>query len=96
MRIDEDIEEVILLWDKIKNKKFSTLEALSVSQQYSKSSFEFLSQLLMLVKQDFRQDPVYFRECVETVIHSLNLLESNVNSQMVLDALFLKLNSHIK
>ncbi|MCB4791811.1 MAG: hypothetical protein LHV68_07985 [Elusimicrobia bacterium] len=94
--MEEDLEETSLVWQKIKNKSFSTIEAMSFSQKYSKTPFEFLSQLLMLVKQDFRQDPSYFRSCVETVLNSLNLLEANVNGQMALDLAFLKLKNNMK
>jgi DNA polymerase-3 subunit delta' len=89
--LEEDLDEAKTFWKKIKDNSLENTEALAASQQNSKNAFEFLSQLLLLAKQDFRKDPGHFKSCIESIMSSLSLLEQNVNPQMIMDVLFIKL-----
>ena len=89
--LEEDLDEAKTFWNKIKDNSLESAEALAMSQQNSKNAFEFLSQLLLLAKQDFRINPGDFKGCIESIMNSLSLLEQNVNPQMIMDVLFMKL-----
>ncbi|MHB9155150.1 MAG: DNA polymerase III subunit delta' [Endomicrobiales bacterium] len=80
------------LWKQLREGGFSTAELLSLSQQHAKSAPELTAELLAEAKNDFRADPARFGPAVEALVASRGLLERNVNPQMVLDVLFLKLD----
>ncbi|MBN1622504.1 MAG: DNA polymerase III subunit delta' [Endomicrobiales bacterium] len=91
-RIEEKYEDVDLLWKKITSNKLSAAEILYLSKQYYKNAPKILSEMLLLSKNRFRADPSRFRFYIEVIMNSQKLIEKNVNSQMVLDTLFLRMN----
>lgn len=94
-RSQEDYQEIKEVWQKIKSSSLSTAEVLSISQIFSKTSAEFLSELLIQAKSDFRSDPVHFRSAIDSIISSQRLIERNINPQMTLDVLLLKLSGSL-
>jgi len=79
------------LWRKLKNSELCGAELLFTSQQLSKNAQEALSELLNEAKIDFRAGSEKTGSAIEEISISQKLLEKNVNPQMVLDVLFLKL-----
>lgn len=94
--LEEGLEGVEPFWNGLKKKEVSDAEALSVSQQNSKNAADFLDELLVLAKFDFNREPERFRSAAAEILASRKLLERNINSQMVLDNLLLKLNRSLK
>jgi len=80
------------LWQKIRSGDISSAETLSSSQQFSKSARELLDELLTGAKNEFRSGSERAGRAVEEITNSQKLLEQNVNPQMVLDVLLLRLN----
>lgn len=84
------------LWRKLKDSDLVSADMLFLSQQMSKNARELLSKLLNEAKTDFRAGSRATGLAIEEISNSQKLLEKNVNPQMVLDALFLKLNNDNK
>jgi DNA polymerase-3 subunit delta' len=84
-----DLSETSLA--EIVNGTKSAADLLAVSRQNAKNAGEFLAELLADAKQVFRADPANGRRAVELLLESKKMLERNVNAQMVLDVLLLRL-----
>ncbi|MCX5781667.1 MAG: DNA polymerase III subunit [Elusimicrobia bacterium] len=79
-------------WPKVKQKKIPVHSILEESDNYTKNASELLEELLAEVKNDFRSNPQDYQSVIREIINSQKLIEQNVNSRFVLDALFLKIN----
>jgi DNA polymerase-3 subunit delta' len=88
--------EIKQLWEKISENKIKTADVLEISRLYSKTADEFLDNILICVKKDFRNRPQRFKPAVESIINAKKLLESNCNSQMVLDVMLFELTDNVK
>jgi hypothetical protein len=71
----------------------SAADILALSSQHAKNAAELLIELLARAKDDFRKDPFRYQAAVDEILAARRLLERNVNPQMILDVLFLKLNA---
>lgn len=91
-RADSKNEVSGKIWEQLTQKRMPVFELLSLSQKYSKNAQTLLDELLLQAKNDFRAKPHRLSQAIESLTYSGKLLERNVNSQMVLDALLLKLN----
>lgn len=93
--IEQITENTNFAWGKIKNNNLSSKELLGISQQYYKDAPAFLNELLNDAKNDFRANPDKSAAVIEEILASQKYLERNVNAQMVLDVLLLKINKYI-
>ncbi len=84
------------LWQKLRSGSLSSADMLFTSQQFSKNAQELLDGLINEAKNDFRAGAVNSGYAVEEISNSRKLLEQNVNPQMVLDVLLLKMNERRK
>src|SRR3989339_811357 len=84
--------EALEVWKSISSGTLSSAQLLFKSQQYSKNAGEFLNELLLAVKRDFRSNPKKHFKTLENIIASQKFLEKNANPQLVMDSLFLKLS----
>jgi len=80
------------LWRKLKNSELCGAELLLTSPQLAKNAHEVLSELLNEAKVDFRAGSEITGSAIEEISQSQKLLEKNVNPQMILDVLFLKIS----
>jgi DNA polymerase-3 subunit delta' len=65
---------------------------LRISQEYARTSDEFLDELLAEAKKQFRREPRRYASMVAEILKARQLIEKNVNPLMALDALLLHLN----
>ncbi|MBN1823756.1 MAG: hypothetical protein JW803_05500 [Endomicrobiales bacterium] len=89
---DEDDTVITNLLKKLRNGNTDHADILRLSQQLSKDAKEVTNGLLYHIKNDFRDEPRNDPATAEAIIESRRLLERNVNPQMVLDVLFMKIN----
>ncbi len=81
------------LWPRLVTHRMPAAELLGYSQRYAKSASDVITELLARIKNEFRSDPEGYRQLLEAVLAAQSHLGKNANAQMVLDTLFLKLNT---
>jgi DNA polymerase III subunit delta' len=89
--LESDDGAISGLWSRFRENSVSAGEVLSLSQSYSKNARALLNEFLNDAKLDFRDNPAKHKKALENIMLANNLLGKNVNPQMVLDNLFLKL-----
>jgi DNA polymerase-3 subunit delta' len=81
------------IWGLIKANKPPVAKLLNVSAENADDVETFLGDLLVQLKNDFRRNPSAFAEALEHTNAARAMLSRNVNAQMLLDSLLLKLRS---
>ena len=94
--LEENDNPAPALWKKMKSGSLNTADTLFASQQLSKNAGELLDGLINEAKNDFRGGNRHVGSVVEEIAGSMKLLEQNVNPQMILDVLLLKLNDQFR
>ncbi|MDR0956258.1 MAG: DNA polymerase III subunit delta' [Endomicrobium sp.] len=91
--INEKKNEGISLWNKLNNKKLYISDILNFSKNIMQknNALECINTMITEVKKDFRVYPKKFAVVLNLLNNSRTLLLKNVNSQIVLDNLFLDL-----
>ncbi len=79
------------LWQQLKNPGLATADLLGMSQNASREAAKALDELLAEAKLDFRSDPERYGDALSSVLESRRMVEANVNPQMILDVLLLRL-----
>ncbi len=80
-------------WQLIRSQKASVAQLLAASAENADEVETFLEDLLIQIKNDFRRDPAAFADALEQTNAARAMLVRNVNAQILLDALLLKLAS---
>ena len=92
--LEDNDDPAPALWKKIRSGNLCSADILFASQQLSKNARELLGGLINEAKNDFRSDcRAETGIAVEEISNSMKLIEQNVNPQMILDVLLLKLNN---
>lgn len=88
--ISEKSQDTESFYLKLSRGGLTSKDALSASQQNAKNAKDFLKELLSCAKTDFRARPGRSQVMIEQILYSQKLLEKNVNPQMILDVLLMK------